>query len=54
MRITLPGKSALDVIEDLKTKLPKSPVLMLSMHPEAQYAIRALKAGAVVLSYSLQ
>jgi two-component system invasion response regulator UvrY len=44
--ITLPDRSGLDVLEELKRKLPKLPVLVLSVHPEEQYAIRALKSGA--------
>jgi two-component system invasion response regulator UvrY len=44
--ITLPGRSGLDVLKQLKSKKPKLPVLMLSVHPEEQYAVRTLKAGA--------
>lgn len=44
--ITLPGRSGLDVLKQLKSKMPKLPVLMLSVHPEEQYAVRTLKAGA--------
>ncbi len=44
--ITMPGKSGLDVLKQLKSKKPKLPVLMLSVHPEEQYAVRTLKAGA--------
>jgi len=44
--ITMPGRSGLDVLKQLKTKKPKLPVLMLSVHPEEQYAVRTLKAGA--------
>jgi len=44
--ITMPGRSGLDVLKQLKSKKPKLPVLMLSVHPEEQYAIRTLKAGA--------
>jgi DNA-binding NarL/FixJ family response regulator len=44
--ITMPGRSGLDVLKQLKSKKPKLPVLMLSVHPEEQYAVRTLKAGA--------
>ncbi len=44
--IAMPGKNGLDVLKTLKSKNPKLPVLMLSVHPEEQYAIRALRAGA--------
>jgi DNA-binding NarL/FixJ family response regulator len=44
--ISMPGKSGLDILDDLKRLRPRLPVLLLSMHPEEQYAKRALKAGA--------
>jgi len=44
--ITMPGKNGLDVLKELKRKYPQLPVLVLSMHPEDQFAIRVLKAGA--------
>ncbi len=44
--ISMPGRSGLDVLKQLKTQKPRLPVLILSMHPEEQYAVRALKAGA--------
>jgi len=44
--ITMPDGSGLDVLNDVKTTRPDLPVLVLSMHPEDQYALRALKAGA--------
>jgi DNA-binding NarL/FixJ family response regulator len=44
--ITMPGQSGLDVLKQVKQLHPKTPVLVLSMHPEDQYALRALKAGA--------
>ena len=46
MDISMPDKSGLDVLKELKTRKPYLKVLILSMHPEEQYAIRALKAGA--------
>lgn len=44
--VTMPGRSGLDVLRDLKQEQPKLPVLVLSMHPENQYGKRMLKAGA--------
>ena len=44
--ITLPCRSGLDVLKDLKLRKPELPVLVLSMHPETQYGKRVLKAGA--------
>ena len=44
--IALPGKSGLDLLKELKTGWPKLPVLILSAHPEDQFAVRVLKAGA--------
>ena len=44
--ITLPDRSGLDVLGELKRVRSKLPVLVLSVHPEEQYAIRALRAGA--------
>lgn len=44
--ITMPGRSGLDVLRDIKTLRPKLPVLILSMHSEAQYGKRILRAGA--------
>ncbi len=44
--ISMPGRSGLDTLKILKNERPEIPVLILSMHPEEQYAIRALRAGA--------
>lgn len=44
--ISMPGKSGLDVLKDLRHIKPEIPVLILSVYPEEQYAIRVLKAGA--------
>jgi two-component system invasion response regulator UvrY len=44
--ISMPGKNGLEVLKELKVLNPKIPVLILSIYPEEQYAIRALKAGA--------
>jgi two-component system invasion response regulator UvrY len=44
--ITMPFSSGMDVVSQLRIERPTLPVLMLSMHPEEQYAVRALRAGA--------
>ena len=44
--ITMPGRNGLDVLKEVKRKYPTLPVLVLSMHPEDQFAIRILRAGA--------
>ncbi len=44
--ISLPDRNGIDVLKQLKKELPTLPVLILTMHREDQYAIRALKAGA--------
>jgi two-component system, NarL family, invasion response regulator UvrY len=44
--ITMPGKSGLDLLKELKAEWPRLPVLVLSGHTEDQFAVRVLKAGA--------
>ena len=44
--ITMPGRSGFDILSDVKQMQPKLPILVLSVHPEEQYAKRAIKAGA--------
>lgn len=44
--ITMPGRSGLDALADIKAQRPELPVLVLSMHPEDQMAMRVLRAGA--------
>jgi len=44
--ISLPDRSGFDVLKQLKYEHPKLPVLILSIHPEDQYALRFIKAGA--------
>jgi len=44
--ISMPGRSGLEILKDIKAEHPKQPVLILSMHAEEQYAVRALRAGA--------
>ncbi|MDH4285769.1 MAG: response regulator transcription factor [Gallionellaceae bacterium] len=44
--ITMPDRNGIDVLRQLKINHPQLPVLILSMHPEDQYAVRSMKAGA--------
>jgi two-component system, NarL family, invasion response regulator UvrY len=44
--ISMPGRSGLDVLKQIKAKWPKTRLLVLSLHPEDQYAMRVLRAGA--------
>jgi DNA-binding NarL/FixJ family response regulator len=44
--LTMPGRSGLEVLKEIKQTRPKLPVLILSMHPEDQFAVRLLRAGA--------
>jgi DNA-binding NarL/FixJ family response regulator len=44
--INMPGRSGLEALKELKRQHPKLPVLVLSVHPEDQYGVRVLKAGA--------
>jgi len=44
--ITMPGINGLDVLKQIKAQKPKLPILVLSVHPEEQYAVRVLRAGA--------
>jgi DNA-binding NarL/FixJ family response regulator len=44
--ISLPGRGGLTTLKELRQENPRLPVLVLSMHPEEQFAVRALKAGA--------
>ena len=44
--ISMPGKNGIEILKELRKLKPKLPVLMLSIFPEEQYAIRVLKAGA--------
>lgn len=44
--ITMPGRSGLDILKDIRQLKPQLPVLILSMHAEEQFATRMLKAGA--------
>lgn len=44
--LSLPGRGGLDLLSEIKAERADLPVLILTMHPEDQYAVRALKAGA--------
>lgn len=44
--ISMPGRSGLDILKQLKSDNPALKILILSVHPEKEYAVRALKAGA--------
>ena len=44
--MTMPGRSGLDALQQIKQIAPGLPVLILSFHSEEQYALRVLKAGA--------
>lgn len=44
--IAMPGQDGLEVLKQLTRERPRQPVLILSMYPEDQYAIRAIRAGA--------
>lgn len=44
--VTMPGRSGLEVLKEIRKSRPRLPVLVLSMHPEDQFAVRVLKSGA--------
>lgn len=44
--ISLPGRNGMDILKDIKKEWQKIPVVILSMYPEDQYAIKAMKTGA--------
>ena len=44
--LSMPGKSGMDLIKQVKSERPRVRILVLSMHQEHQYAVRAIKAGA--------
>lgn len=46
MDMSMPGRSGIELIKQVKAEKPKLAILVLSMHKEEQYAVRALKAGA--------
>ena len=44
--LNLPGRSGLEALKELKRECPQLPVLVLSMYPEEQFALRVIRAGA--------
>jgi two-component system, NarL family, invasion response regulator UvrY len=46
MDVTMPGRSGPEILKEVKRLRPGLPVLVLSIHPEDQFAVRVLKAGA--------
>ena len=44
--LTMPGRSGIDLLAEIKHRHPKLPVLIMSLHGEEQFALRALRAGA--------
>jgi len=46
MDISMPGRNGLEVLGDLKREYPRVPVIILTIYPEEQYAVRAMRAGA--------
>jgi DNA-binding NarL/FixJ family response regulator len=44
--ISMPGRNGLELIKLVKAERPRLPILIFSMHPEEQYAVRAIRAGA--------
>ena len=47
MDLSMPGRSGVDLIRQIKDEAPKLPLLVLTMHEEEQYALRAIRAGAL-------
>ncbi len=46
MDVSLPGKNGIDIVKALREEMPRLKVLIVSMYPEDQYAVRAFRAGA--------
>ena len=44
--LSMPGRSGIDLLAEIKTRHPKLPILIVSLHGEEQFAVRALRAGA--------
>jgi two-component system invasion response regulator UvrY len=44
--LSMPGRSGIDLLAEVKHRWPKLPVLIMSLHPEEHFAVRALRAGA--------
>jgi two-component system, NarL family, invasion response regulator UvrY len=47
MDMSMPGPSGLDLVKSIRAEFPKLPLLVLSAHPEDQYAVRVVRAGAM-------
>ena len=47
MDMNMPGPGGLDLVKSIKAEFPKLPILVLSAHPEDQYAVRVVRAGAL-------
>ncbi len=45
--LSMPGRNGIDLIRQIKQEAPKLPILILTMYEEEQYAVRAIKAGAL-------
>ena len=46
MDISMPGRGGLEVLKEIRSRRPGLPVLVISMHSEEEYVVRALRAGA--------
>ena len=44
--VSMPGRGGIEVLKEIRSQFPGVPVLIISMHPEEEYAVRALRAGA--------
>ena len=44
--LSMPGRNGVELIRQIKDEMPKLPILILTMHDEEQYAVRAIRAGA--------
>jgi two-component system invasion response regulator UvrY len=44
--ISMPGRNGLDILKDIKSNYPDIPVIIFSMYPEDQFAVRSIKEGA--------
>ena len=44
--LSMPGRNGIELIKLMKDERPKMPILIFSMHPEDQYAVRTIRAGA--------
>ena len=44
--LSMPGRSGIDLIRQIRTEAPKLPILVLTMYEEEQYAVRSIRAGA--------